>query len=77
MILKEVVMQKGTLWVDQLNWAMQLESNQAWQGSLKDLKQFVMSYYPKEQQAQILTIIEDLTNVHFKVRQPLKVMEAL
>lgn len=77
LILKEVVKQKGSLWVDQLNWAMQLKSNTAWQSNLKDLKQFVMTYYPKEQQAQILRLITPLEKVNFKLRQALKVMGAL
>lgn len=75
-LFREVLIQRGLLLVDQLDWAVQTHHIEGVASSVRQLEAFVAQYFP-EHQAELAKLIAPFKALQFKPRPNLHIVEAL
>jgi len=75
-ILREVLLQRGLLWVDQLDWALQVQDQVLLEQSLNRLTAFVQQYFPQKR-VELETQLQPFASLQFHSRPSLQLVEAL
>ncbi|MBD3611945.1 MAG: hypothetical protein HUJ13_06000 [Hydrogenovibrio crunogenus] len=74
MMMHDVLVQRGLLLVDRIQWALDSQSNVLLKNSQEALNQFMATHFP-EQAEQVANMLAPLAQVQFKARNPLKIAE--
>lgn len=74
MMMHDVLVQRGLLLVDRIQWALESRSNALLKSSQEALNQFMVKHFP-EQAEQIAKMLAPMAQVQFKARNPLKIAE--
>lgn len=76
-LMQEVVLQRAYLWIEQLDWAMQMASNSHKERALLQLQNFVSQHWPQASQTELASLLQPYEQFTFKTRPALNVVNAL